>query len=180
MLLGVQRRNRSQGGRTTRLASLINNAKAIGYTEVNLCLSSVGGILDHAYYLFNIVEAISLNLVTWNIGNIQSAANILFLCGDRRYAAPGATFFFHQTGYDPPNGRVTEPYLTEKLKAVQYDDTRSAGIIAAKTGKLLEDVRGWQNTELVMDTDAAIAHGLIHEVRALVIPPDAFFHQVIV
>src|ERR1039457_1761245 len=83
----------------------------------------------------------------WNIGNIQSAANILFLCGDERYATPRSTFFFHQTGYDPPVGRVTEPYLTEKLKAVQYDDNRSALIIANKTGKAVQDVRGWQNTE---------------------------------
>jgi ATP-dependent protease ClpP protease subunit len=118
--------------------------------------------------------------VTHNVGNIQSAANILFLCGDERYANQGATFFFHQTGYDAPAGRITEPYLQEKLKAARYDDTRSAGIIAAKTGLPIESVRGWQNSELVMDTDAALNHGLIHGVQGLIIPPDALFHQIVV
>jgi len=159
---------------------LINDAKRNGFAEINICMSSVGGILDQTYYLFNLIEAIDIRLTTWNIGNIQSAATMVFLCGDTRYATPGSTFFFHQTGYDSPNTRITEPYLTAKLKAVQYDDNRSAGIVAAKTGRAIEDVRGWQNTELVMGTEAALAHGLIHEVRDLVIPPNAFFHQIIV
>ena len=163
-----------------QLASVVNDAKRNGFTEVNLCMSSVGGILDQTYYLFNLLEATDIAITTWNIGNIQSAANIIFLCGDRRFATDGSTFFFHQTGYDPPTGRITEPYLAEKLKAVQYDDNRSAGIIAAKTGKRIEDVRGWQNTELVMDTKAALAHGLIQAVQPLVIPKDAFFHQVVI
>jgi ATP-dependent protease ClpP protease subunit len=163
-----------------QLAFVVNDTKRNGYNQVNLCISSVGGILDQTYYLFNILEAIDIEIITWNVGNIQSAANIIFLCGDKRFATAGSTFFFHQTGYDPPAGRITEPYLVEKIKAVQYDDTRSAGIIATKTGKRVEDVRGWQNTELVMDTAAALAHGLIHAVDALVIPKDAFFHQIIV
>jgi ATP-dependent Clp protease, protease subunit len=163
-----------------QVSFLMNDAKKNGFTEVHLCMSSIGGILDQTYYLFNIIDALSVDIITWNIGNIQSAANIIFLCGDRRYATPGSTFFFHQTGYDAPTGRVTEPYLAERLKAVQYDDKRSAEIIATKTGKPVDDVRGWQNTELVMDTAAALAHGLIHEVRNFVIPPDAFFHQIII
>lgn len=163
-----------------QLVYVVNDAMRNGYGEVNLCLSSVGGILDQTYYLYNIIEAIDIRLITWNVGNIQSAANILFLCGDKRYATQGSTFFFHQTGYDPPVGRITEPYLTEKLKAVQYDDNRSAEIIATKTGKPIEDVRGWQNTELVMDTAAALVHGLIHAVQPLVIPKDAFFHQIVI
>jgi len=163
-----------------QLSNLVNDAISKGFLEINLCLSSVGGILDHCYYAFNIIESLSVKIITWNVGNIQSAANILFLCGDERYATDGSTFFFHQTGYDPPNARLTEPYLAEKLKAVQYDDTRSAGIIATKTGKPIEDVRGWQNTELVMDAAAALTHGLIHAVRPLVIPNNALFHQIVI
>jgi ATP-dependent protease ClpP protease subunit len=163
-----------------QVSHLVNDARRNGFVEINILMSSIGGLLDHTYYLYNIIEAIGIKIVTWNIGNIQSAANIIFLCGDRCYATPGATFFFNQTGYDPPNSRVTEPYLVERLKAVQYNDNRSASIIAAKTGKPIEDVRGWQNTELVMDTAAALAHGLIHDVRNFVVPPNAFFHQIII
>jgi ATP-dependent protease ClpP protease subunit len=165
---------------TEQLIYVITDARRNGYDTVNLCMSSAGGILDHTYYALNVLDALPVKLITWNIGNIQSASVMLFLCGSERYATTGATFFFHQTGYESPNTRITEPYLAEKLKAVQYDDQRSAAIVASKTGKPIEDVRSWQNTELVMDTAAAMAHGLIHDVRPLVVPKDAFFHQVIV
>jgi ATP-dependent protease ClpP protease subunit len=161
-----------------QLVMLVTDLKKNDFESVNICMSSIGGLLDHTYYAFNMLEAIELRIVTWNVGNIQSASNMLYLCGDERYAVEGATFFFHQTGYDPPTGRITEPYLTERLKAVQYDDNRSAQIISAKTGRPIEDVRRWQNTELVMDTANAIAHGIVHDVRPLRIPSDAFFLQV--
>ena len=163
-----------------QLVFTLNDVRKQGFETVNLCISSVGGMLDHTYYAFNLIEALDINIITWNTGNIQSAANMLFLVGDERYATRGATFFFHQTGYDPPTARITEPYLQERLKAVQYDDNRSAGIIAAKTNRLIEDVRRWQNTELVMNTDEAIVHGLVHDVRELRIPKDALFHQIII
>lgn len=164
-----------------QLVIMVNDAAGRhGFKEINLCLSSIGGILDQTYYAYNMIEAIQAKLITWNTGNIQSAANLLFLAGDERYATDGSTFFFHQTGYDPPPGRLTTKLLSERLKAAQSDDARSAGIIAAKTGKPLQDVQSWQNTELVMNTVEAHAHGLIHGVRKLVLPPDAFFFQIVV
>lgn len=161
-----------------QLVMLVADLRRNQFEAINICMSSVGGLLDHAYYAFNMLEAVDVRIITWNVGNIQSASNMLYLCGDERYAVAGSTFFFHQTGYDPPSGRITEPYLAERLKAVQYDDNRSAEIIASKTGRPINDVRGWQNTELVMDTDTAIDHGIAHEVRPLRIPTDAFFLQI--
>jgi ATP-dependent Clp protease, protease subunit len=162
-----------------QLVSVIGDSIKNGFTEINLCLSSAGGILDHTYYACSLLDALPVRLVTWNVGNIQSAAVMLFLCGAERYAVDGATFFFHQTGYEP-SGRITEPFLVEKLKAVQYDDNRSASIIATKTGKPVQDVRGWQNSELVMNTTDAHAYGIIHGVRQFSVPGDAFFHQILV
>ncbi len=161
-----------------QLVMLVADLRKSDFDAVNLCMSSIGGLLDHTYYAFNMLEAIDVHIITWNVGNIQSASNMLYLCGDERYAVAGSTFFFHQTGYDPPSSRITEPYLAERLKAVQYDDNRSAEIIASKTGRPLDEVRSWQNTELVMDTDTAIARGIAHEVRPLRVPPNALFLQV--
>ena len=163
-----------------QLVMFVSDLKKGGFENINLCISSIGGLLDHAYYAFNMIEAIDISITTWNIGNIQSASNMLYLCGDERYAVKGSTFFFHQTGYDPPTGRITEPYLTERLKSVRYDDNRTADIIASKTGRPIEEVRGWQNTELVMDTELAMRQGIVHEIRELRIPSDALFLQVII
>jgi ATP-dependent protease ClpP protease subunit len=66
-----------------QVAHLVNDAKRNGFTEVNLCISSVGGILDQTYYLYNLIEAMEITIVSWNVGNIQSASTIIYLCGDQ-------------------------------------------------------------------------------------------------
>jgi ATP-dependent protease ClpP protease subunit len=164
-----------------QLVSICTDAMRNGFDPVMLCMSSIGGFLDQAYYAFNMLEALPIKFVTHNVGSIQSAGNILFLVGDERYAAAGATFFFHQTAFDTqPGQRITEAFASEKLKAIEYDDSRSASVIANKTGKPVESVREWQNTELVMDTAAAIEHGIVHEIRTLSIPANAWVQQVVI
>jgi ATP-dependent protease ClpP protease subunit len=163
-----------------QLVLMCGDANVHGFKEVTLCLSSLGGILVDAYYAYNMLEALPLKLITYNVSTIQSAANMLYLCGDERYATPGSTFFFHQTAFDAvPGQRVTEALATERLKAIQLEDARTAEIIANKTAQPIESVRQWQNTERLMSTDDAIQHGLLHEVRPLVIPDDALFRQIV-
>lgn len=163
-----------------QLVSMCSDARNAGFKEVTLCLSSLGGFLVDAYYAFNMLEALPLKLIIYNMSTVQSAATMLFLCGDERYACPGSTFFFHQTAFNETAAqRVTEAYAKEKLRAIQLDDARTAEIIANKTAQPVERVREWQNTELLMSTDDAIAHGILHEVRTLAIPENALFRQII-
>jgi membrane-bound ClpP family serine protease len=44
-----------------QLALAITDAQKNGFSTVHLCISSVGGLLDHAYYLFSILEAPDAN-----------------------------------------------------------------------------------------------------------------------
>jgi ATP-dependent protease ClpP protease subunit len=164
-----------------QLAFVCGDAVRNGYKEITLCLTSVGGLLDFAYYAYNLLEALPIKIVTHNIGSVQSAANLIYLCGDERYSAPVCTFFFHNTGFDPaPGQQITGPFITEKLKAIEYEENRAAAIYAEKTGLAIEKVSKWQQGTLVMDGDTAVKNGLAHAVKPLSIPPGAFFHQIIV
>jgi ATP-dependent Clp protease protease subunit len=163
-----------------QLVLMCGDAAANGFSEITLCLSSLGGFLVDAYYAFNMLEALPVKLITVNTSTIQSAANMVYLCGDERHACPGSTFFFHQTAFDSvPGQRVTEAFAIERLKSIQLDDARSAQIIANKTAQTIESVRQWQNSDLLMSTDDAIANGLLHKVQPLVVPGDALFRQII-
>lgn len=104
----------------------------------------------------------------------------LVLVGDERYACPGSTFFFHQTRFFEPDGQVmTEALATERLKAIRLEDARTAQIIANKTAQTVERVREWQTGEFLMTADEAIRSGVVHSVRALAIPQDALFSQIV-
>ena len=87
---------------------------------------------------------------------------------------------FHNTGFDGTGQTLTGPFITEKLKAIDYEERHAAGIYAEKTGLPIEEVSKWQQGTLLMDGDAAVKNGLIHSVKSLSIPQGAFFHQVIV
>lgn len=163
-----------------QLVHMCSEAQSAGFGEVTLSICSMGGFLVDAYYAFNMLEALPLKLITYNASTIQSAANMLYLCGDERYACPGSTWFFHQTAFEFNQGlRVTEALAAEKLRAIQLDDARTAEIVANKTGQTVERVREWQNTEFLMSTDDALTHGVLHEVRPLQIPKDALFRQIV-
>jgi ATP-dependent protease ClpP protease subunit len=143
-----------------QLVLVCGQAVTNGYKEITICMTSGGGLLEHAYYAYGILDALPVKIITHNLGSVQSAANMLFLCGDERYATDGATFYFHKTSFEAPAGqRQTEELITERLKAIQYEDTRSAAIYATKTGRPVEDVRKWQNAELIMNTDVRIDRG---------------------
>lgn len=163
-----------------QLAFMFSDAWKNRFDTVTLLISSTGGILDHAYYLCSVLDALPIKIVAYNIGGVMSAANLLFLCADERYATKGSTFYFHQTQYPPPNGQVTESFARTHAKAIARDDARTAGIIAEKIGGSVKDVRRWQRTELFMDTSTALARGVIHGIKAPIITPESFFHQVVI
>jgi len=163
-----------------QLAMICSDAVKNQFGTVNLLLSSTGGILDHTYYLCTILDALPIKVVTFNIGNVMSAANLLFLCGKERYAIEGSTFFFHQTHYPPPSDQVSASFVRSRAKAIARDDARSAMFMANKIGRPVKDIMKWQRSELFMDTATAIAHGIIHGIKAPVIAPDAFFLQLVV
>jgi ATP-dependent Clp protease, protease subunit len=150
------------------------------FAAVNLLLSSTGGILDHAYYLCSVLDALPIKIITYNVGSVNSAAILPFVCGDERYAIPSSTFYFHQTHYPPPTDAVSASFVASRAKSIAREDQRSASFVAQKIGVAPKDVKNWQRSELFMDTDTALARGVIHGVKAPVIAPDALFEQIIV
>jgi ATP-dependent protease ClpP protease subunit len=163
-----------------QLALMCGDAVKNRFSAVNLLLSSVGGTLDHTYYLCSVLDALPIDIVTFNIGNVMSAANLLFLCGKQRYAIEGSTFYFHQTHYPPPSDQVSASFVRSRAKSIARDDVRSATFIANKIGVPIKDVMKWQRSELFMDTARALTLGIIHGVKAPVITPNAFFLQLVV
>jgi ATP-dependent Clp protease protease subunit len=149
-----------------------------GYDTINLCLSSQGLMLHHAHYAQRMLEGLPAKLITWNLGSIQGGALLVYIAGKERYAIEGASFLFNQAGFDPYSGRLAEPFLRDRLKFAQHEDHRTAEAIALRCGRSPEEARDWQANEMMADTDEALRLGIVHELRALAIPADAYVQQV--
>jgi ATP-dependent protease ClpP protease subunit len=163
---------------TDQLLALCGEALRTGHPEVTLCMASTGGMLDVAHYVYNVLEALPLRIVTYNLLTVQSAAILIFMCGDERYGVPGSTFFFHNPTLETQAQRLTGSVLSEKLKTIEDEITRSTAVYAAKTGRSVEQIRKWQAADTTMDTGAATRNRIVTGVKPLVIPKGAIFQQV--
>jgi hypothetical protein len=70
-----------------------------GVERVVLNISSPGGEVATAMKLYEELRAAPFELVTRNVGEVASMANMVFLAGETRYAAQEATFLLHPVAF---------------------------------------------------------------------------------
>lgn len=151
-----------------------------GETEVHLWISSGGGFVDPCINAYNVLKTLPVNLVTHNVGAIQSIANILFLAGTARYAAPHTTFLFHRTTWtfgDKPMD-LDAARLREFAQACDLTDRRLYRLIDERTGMGVRRARALIQRGMSLDPEAAKERGIVHEVRPADFPPGSSFVQV--
>jgi ATP-dependent protease ClpP protease subunit len=75
------------------------------------------------------------DLITHNVGNVDSIGNAVFLAGEQRYASPHSTFMFHGVGFNQISGgpRLEEKVLREFLDGLLSDQKRIGAIIEERT-----------------------------------------------
>lgn len=160
--------------------ALIEAAAALAQEKVSrlvLCLSSFGGNFDRGVSLYNTLRALPLTLVTHNVGNVGSAANVLFLAGEERYASPQAVFFFHPSSvsldgsYDP---RELAHHRAELLES----DARERAIVEQRTSLSAREIRALVDRSSTIGAERALEAGIVHAVRELEVPRGARFVKV--
>ena len=151
-----------------------------GIDELVLVLSSQGGGVDDGIMIYNVLKGLPCQLTTFNVGAVNSIANAIFLAGEKRYAAPSATFLYHGVGLDL-NGRMRleEKNLTESLETVRIGQKKIGDIICSRTSINTEEAERLFFRQETKGTDFALEKGIIHEVRDFVVPPKAQFQQLV-
>jgi ATP-dependent protease ClpP protease subunit len=161
-----------------QLVVQIKSAPSIGHSRVHLLMSCLGGSVEEAFYAANIMQALSdVHLVTYNIGTLGSAGNIIFLTGRERYFADGATIFFH-LAHASLSGSLTNSMLRYQAKNFQLGDARISNFVSARTGVPLEKVKRWHTDERIMSAQEAQANGVMQGINVPSIPGDAYFYQI--
>jgi ATP-dependent Clp protease, protease subunit len=153
------------------IATMANCANA-GVAEVRLLLSTPGGFVMNGMNVYNFLRALPCNLVTHNVGNVDSIGNAIFLAGDERYASPHSTFMFHGVGFDTePGHRMEEKSLRERLEGVLADQKRIGDIINERTNLEAEQIEGLFREAQTKDAAYAVGVGIVHEIKDVEIPP---------
>lgn len=145
-----------------------------GIQTIHLLLSTPGGTVMNGLNIYNMLRAMPFELITHNVGNVDSIGNVVFLAGKKRYACPHATFMFHGVGFDL-NGqfRLEEKLLRERLQSLCADQDRIGRIITECTKINAQEVESLFLEAKTCDPDYALTNGIIHEIRDVSIPSGA-------
>ena len=139
--------------------------------QVHLLLSTPGGSVMNGLNLHNFLKGMPFELITHNVGNVDSIGNMVFLAGKKRYTSPQATFMFHGVGFDVPgNQRFEEKTLRERLDGLLSDQRRIGAIIAENSKLSADEVAALFLEAQTKDASWAVEKGIVHEVREVQIP----------
>lgn len=136
--------------------------------------SSPGGSVDAGITFYNFLRSLPVEIVMHNTGSIDSVATIIFLAGERRYAAKHSSFLFHGIQAQFQKDAVMQPSsLREHLSRVEGDESKITGIVAERSdlteGEMRELFRQGESKDLAF----AIEKKIIHEIRNPQIPKGA-------
>jgi ATP-dependent protease ClpP protease subunit len=164
---------------TEALIAAVGNAVNQGVKSVYLMLSTPGGQVMNGLNLYNVLRGFPIELITHNVGNVDSIGNTVFMAGSKRYACQHSTFMFHgvaayvqaTTGTNTgPMAVMGERELRERLGGIQADQKRIGSVIKDRT-KLDEAAIGTLFLEAqTKDADWALSCGIIDEIRDVKVP----------
>jgi ATP-dependent protease ClpP protease subunit len=158
---------------TESLLAVLANCVNQRVKTVYLMMSTPGGSVMNGLNIYNVLLGMPFNLITHNVGNVDSIGNAVFLAGKQRFACPHSTFMFHGVGFDIMNQtmRLEEKNLKEHLAGILSDHKRIGSIITERTKLDEKVVAGLFSEAQTKDATFAVGAGIVHEVKNIQIPP---------
>ena len=155
------------------LMDAIDQKMKKGVTEFIILISSPGGSVLHGLSAYNYLKGLPVTITTHNFGSVDSIGVILFCGGSRRLSVPQARFLLHGVSAGFQNERLEEKQLEERLKGLKIDLENIAKVIAANTGKTVQDVTDAMLERTTLNPDEAKAWGLVHEIKVELFEADS-------
>ncbi len=162
-------------GKTSQtLMSVLAEQVNIGEKEVCLMLSSPGGATNSGITLFNYIKSLPIKTITFNIGIVDSIANIVLLAGTERYAVPNSSFLFHGVALNIlQQARFDEKQIKEGLLSIERDQKLITDIIVANSKLDSDKVKEMFLEAKTLTPIEAKTANIINDVKPLVIPQGA-------
>src|SRR3989344_7072308 len=133
------------------------------YDELIIQSSSSGGSSDHGLLAYNFLKQISIKKTTIGMGNVDSAAVLIFLAGDKRIAMHSCRFLMHESKATL-TGEFTSHKLQEILRMLDRITADYATVISkvitSDESKILSEIKVGK----VLSSDEAKAEKLVTEI----------------
>lgn len=117
---------------TLDLTSGIINLRSKGYGTIYLMINSMGGNIASGIALYHILSSMDVQINTYAIANVESAAVLLFLAGKERIANKESLFAFHSGQETFSSEKLTADQINEGYNALAIDDDRMKEIFEGR------------------------------------------------
>jgi ATP-dependent protease ClpP protease subunit len=158
------------------VSTLVNQ----GFRDINLLLSSPGGMVSLGITIYNVLRGLPITLTTHNVGNVDSIGTVVYLAGEHRFTCPQATFMLHGVSFTaPPMSQFFEKNLKERLASIQADHERIKAIYNERAGIDPDRAEAIFLGESTMNAIESVTNGLAHGIQAVQIPAGSPVMQLI-
>jgi ATP-dependent protease ClpP protease subunit len=156
------------------LMAAVDEKMARGQREFIVLISSPGGSVFHGLSAYNYLKGLPAGISTHNFGSVDSIGVVVYCAGQRRLSVPQARFLLHGVSVTFPQGaNLEEKQLDERLKGLRIDIENIAKVVAANTGKSVQEVTQAMLDRTTLNPEEAQSWGLVHEIKMDLFPAGA-------
>jgi len=131
--------------------------------EIVIQISSSGGSSDHGLLAYNFLKQLGIKITTIGMGNVDSAAIMLFAAGDTRISAPSCRFLIHEA-MATIHGQFNANKLGELKNITERINEDYCNVIAKVCSKEIQEVKNTIKNSSVMSSDQAKDFGLVQQI----------------
>ena len=132
--------------------------------DISLYINSPGGSISAGMAIYDTMQFVRPDVVTYCIGQCASIAAVLLAAGTtkKRYALPNSRVLIHQPWMSGLSGQATDI----DIHAKEILRTRAAlnQLLARHTGQPLEKIERDVERDFIMTPDQAKAYGIVDEI----------------
>ena len=139
--------------------------------DIYLIISSGGGNIFEGLSLASFMKTLPVQIITHNIGQIDSIASVIFAAGSKRYASAQASFLFHGVSMHYEHQDFIESQLQEQYIQVKRLRENIASAFASYTGLSIADTQALMvSGATILSAQEALSKAIIHEIRDAAVP----------
>lgn len=137
-----------------------------GATEINIHISSRGGETDYGFAAYSFLKSLPVTVRTFNLSNVESIANIIFLAGKERFATENSRFLLHPLSWSFGVASIDHSRLSEMSKCLDNDFERFVQILKTE----ISGDYNWSDiikSATILTPKEALSHNVINEITTV-------------
>lgn len=132
--------------------------------QILLLISSPGGAVSPGIAIYNYLKGIPLDVETYNFGQVDSIAAVIFAAGKRRYSSPDARFMIHSVSWEGKEKTYDQKKLEEIVESLAIDRENIAKILADNCKKTPTEIKEMMKKGTTLEAKEAKEIGLVTDI----------------